>query len=75
MQDFVTPAWFDSTPPTGAKFDHTGAIAKPFEVPAGGYSQFLDLNDPRKGWQAVGRELGAGDTRQKARGGQLGDPG
>jgi hypothetical protein len=71
MQDFVTPAWFDSTPPIGAKFDHTGAITKPFEVPEDGYSQFLDLNDSSKGWQVVGRELGAGDMRQKIRGGQL----
>ncbi len=74
VQDFVTPAWFDSTPPPGAKFDHTGAITKPFEVPSGGYSQFLDLNDPSKGWQNVGMELGAGDARQSLRSDQLGNP-
>lgn len=72
MQDFVTPAWFDSTPPPGAKFDHTGKITKPFEVPPGGYAQFLDLRHPGKGWQNVGMELGengkAGHTRPKLRG-------
>jgi hypothetical protein len=74
MQDFVTPAWFNPTPLPGAKFDHTGAIVKPFEVPDGGYSQFLDIKDPGKGWQEVGMELGAGDTRQIPRSSGPGNP-
>lgn len=63
MQDFVTPHWFQSEPPEGATFSYTGAIKRPFDVPPGGYAQFLDLSDPGKGWQQVGMELGAGHTR------------
>lgn len=67
LQDFVTPQWFNPRPPVGAKFDHTGAITKPFEVPKGGYSQFLDITKPSAGWQQVGLELGAGHTRPEQR--------
>ena len=67
LQDFVTPQWFSASPTSGAKFDHTGAIRKPFEVPNGGYSQFLDITKPSAGWQEIGLELGAGHTRPSRR--------
>jgi hypothetical protein len=67
VQDFVTPFWFSSSPPPGVKFDHTGAITRPFQVPNGGYSQYLDLSNPQAGWQQIGAELGAGHTRPARR--------
>lgn len=67
LQDFVTPHWFQAEPPAGAKLSYTGAIKKPFEVPQGGYSQFLDLSNPRAGWQNVGMELGADHSRPQRR--------
>jgi hypothetical protein len=67
VQDFITPQWFMAKPPAGSKFDHTGAIAKPFEVPSGGYSQFLDITKPSAGWQEIGMELGAGHARPSRR--------
>lgn len=67
VQNFVTPQWFNSKAPAGSKFDHTGAIARPFEVPSGGYAQFFDIPNPSKGWQHVGFELGAGHTRPSRR--------
>jgi hypothetical protein len=67
VQDFATPQWFNASPPAGAKFDHTGKITKPFQVPSGGYSQFLDITNPSKGWQQVGLELGAGHSRPSRR--------
>jgi hypothetical protein len=64
VQDFVTPAWFNPTPPTGSKFDHTGKIKRPFEVPQGGYAQWTsDLQS----WHEIGMELGAGHTRPERR--------
>lgn len=67
VQDFITPHWFQSSPPAGAKLSFTGAVKHPFEVPNGGYAQFLDLSNPEKGWQQVGLELGAGHTRPDRR--------
>lgn len=69
VQDFVYPAWFDTAPPSGAKFCHTGQIKAPFEVPAGGYAQWTsDL----KGWHSIGQELGAGHDRPRRRQEKLG---
>jgi hypothetical protein len=64
VQDFVTPAWFNPSPPAGAKFSHTGEIHKAFEVPPGGYAQYsTDLRN----WKDIGFELGAGHTRPERR--------
>jgi len=65
VQDYVTPHWFNPNPPKGARFDYTGKITKPFEVPNGGYAQFLDLSNPSKGWQDIGFELGADPRPEK----------
>jgi hypothetical protein len=68
VQDFVTPAWFNPSPPAGAKFSRTGQIKHPFEVPAGGYAQYTtDLQT----WHQVGAELGAGHTRPARRRGAV----
>lgn len=64
VQDFVTPQWFGAP---GSQFDHTHTITRPFQVPKGGYAQFLDINHPGNGWQEVGFELGAGHSRPSRR--------
>jgi hypothetical protein len=67
VQDFALPAWFNSKPLHGAKFSHTGFLTAPFEIGHGGYSQYIDLKDPGKGWQQVGLELGTGHSRPSRR--------
>jgi hypothetical protein len=55
VQDFVTPAWFDASPPAGARLSYLGKVQKPFEVPPGGYAQYTtDL----RSWHQVGAEQG-----------------
>lgn len=43
VSNFVTPEWFDDTPPEGAKFDFLGVLTAPFTKTAGGYFE-IDTN-------------------------------
>lgn len=37
VSSFVLPAWFDDSPPAGAKFDWLGTLTAPFTRTSGGY--------------------------------------
>lgn len=38
LSDYVLPAWFDDTPPAGARFDRLGKLTGPFTLSRGGYA-------------------------------------
>lgn len=65
VSNFVTPAWFNPNATRG--FDHLGQVSAPFQVATGGYSQFLDITNPSKGWQQIGEELGGDHARPEQR--------
>lgn len=58
MQDFVTPNWF--IPGATAPYSYQRKVTAPFQVPNGGYAQYLDLANPSQGWHSIGSELGQG---------------
>jgi hypothetical protein len=63
VQDFVLPSWFVvGSPGPHSYLKRAGAA---FEVPAGGYAQYIDLSAPSKGWQSIGEELGGGDLDER----------
>jgi hypothetical protein len=37
VSNFLYPAWFDTMPPKGSKFDHLGKLKSPFTMTKGGY--------------------------------------
>lgn len=55
VSNFVKPNW--SNPKASFELDHLGNLTRPFEISSGGYAQWLDINEPRKGWQSSGAEL------------------
>lgn len=55
VSNFVKPNW--ANPAAKWEFDHLGTLTRPFQISKGGYSQFVDLREPSKGWQNVGAEL------------------
>jgi hypothetical protein len=54
LSDFVTPAWFEptSTQP-GTLYSFRNHVSGPFKLAKGGYISFLDIRQPRKGWQQI----------------------
>lgn len=53
VSDFVLPGWFTPEVTPSAPLSFCGHVTKPFELAAGGYISFVDLNQPSKGWQQV----------------------
>jgi hypothetical protein len=50
VSDFVLPSWFEGFRTSGP-FAFKTPLTKPFELAAGGYIGFMDLNNASAGWQ------------------------
>ncbi len=69
MTNFVTPLWFQSSAPSGSKYDFLGNLKHPFELAAGGYIGVFDPNNPSSGWGIITADKSPGtliSSRPKA---------
>jgi hypothetical protein len=51
VQDFAYPSWFRAG--ASGPYSHTGGITAPFQVPSGGYAQYIQLPSNAT-WKQVG---------------------
>lgn len=65
VSDFVTPWWFNMTPPAGAKFDYMGYIKKPLQILKGGYIGILNFTG-NKGWTQLNAQFDEHDEANDA---------
>ncbi len=54
VSDFVTPAWFMSTPPASATFDFLKLTSQPFDIRPNGYMEFYDVQGT--GWKQINED-------------------
>jgi len=51
VSDFVLPSWFMPEIETSEPRSFAGHVRRAYELAAGGYISFIDLDEPTKGWQ------------------------
>jgi hypothetical protein len=65
VSDFVTPYWFNTTPPANVKFDYMGHIKRPLQILKGGYIGVLNLTG-NKGWSQINAQYDEHDEANDA---------